>query len=99
MMTTDPETPATERSEIPAWARERAEMLQGLYIHFLVFVLMNAGLFFINWATRGDDGAWWFVWVLGIWGAGLLIHVAVALSPVFRSDWVERRAERIAAQP
>jgi hypothetical protein len=95
-MSSNTETPT--RSEIPAWARERAEMLQGLYIHLLVFVLMNAGLFFINWATRPDDGSWWFLWVLVVWGIGLLIHVAVTVTPVFRSDWVEKRAERIASQ-
>lgn len=97
-MSTETKTPVTERREIPAWARERAEMLQGLYIHTMVFVLMNAGLFFINWATRGDEGTWWFLWVLVIWGVGLLIHVAVTITPVFRSDWVDKKAERIASQ-
>lgn len=97
-MTSNPETHIATSPEIPAWARERAEMLQGLYIHFLVFALMNSGLFFINWATRGEDGAWWFLWVLVLWGVGLLIHVAITVTPVFRSDWVEKRAERIARQ-
>lgn len=97
-MSSNPETHATSSGEIPAWARERAEMLQGLYIHFLVFILVNAGLFFVNWATRGDDDSWWFLWVLLFWGIGLLIHVMVTIAPVFRSDWVERRAERIARQ-
>jgi hypothetical protein len=97
-MSSNLETPTPSGSQIPAWARERAEMLQGLYIHMMVFILMNAGLFFINWATRGDDGTWWFLWVLVIWGVGFLIHVAVTVTPVFRSDWVERKAERIAGQ-
>lgn len=97
-MSSNPETSSATGREIPAWARERAEMLQGLYIHALVFVLINAGLFFLNWATRGDDGSWWYLWVLLFWGIGLLIHFAVTFTPVFRSDWVEKRAERIAGQ-
>ena len=97
-MTSDPQRPAPASGDVPAWARERAEMLQGLYIHFLVFILINAGIFFINWATRGDDGSWWFLWVTLVWSLGLLIHVLVTVAPVFRSDWVERRAEQIARQ-
>ena len=37
-------------------ALERAEMLQGYYIHLLVYVAVNTGLFFINLFTRGGDG-------------------------------------------
>ena len=76
-------------------ARERAEAIQGLYIHLLVYVVINAGLFAINWFTRGDDGVWWFYWPMIGWGIGLLIHVLVVVAPVFSSEWVERRAERI----
>lgn len=76
-------------------ARERAEMLQGLYIHLLVFVVVNAGLVVINWATRGDGGAWWFYWPLLAWAIGLAIHVLVVVAPVFSSDWPERRARRM----
>jgi len=85
-----------DQGAIPAWARERAEMLQGLYIHVLIFVLINAGLFSINWFMRGDDGSWWFQWPLLIWGLGLMVHLMVTVVPVFSSDWVERRAERLA---
>jgi len=85
------------QSTVPDWARERAEMLQGLYIHLLVFVVINTGLFFINWLTRGDGGTWWFYWPLAVWGVfGLGIHLLVTMAPVFTSDWVERRARRIA---
>jgi hypothetical protein len=95
-----PTTATPEKPEDPiyAWAHERAEMIQGLYIHLLVFVVINAGLFGINWATRGDDGTWWAVWPLLTWGIALLIHVLVTVAPVFSDEWVERRAERIAAR-
>ncbi len=80
------------------WARERAEMLQGLYIHVLVFFVINAGLFAVNYLTRGDDGAWWFYWPLLGWGIGLVIHILVTVTPLFSDEWVERRAQAIAAK-
>ena len=68
-------------------------MLQGLYIHLLVYVVINLGLFGINWFTRGDDGAWWFYWPALTWLVfGVLIHVLIVAAPVFRSDWVDRKA-------
>ena len=78
-------------------ARERAEAIQGLYIHLLVSVVINTCLFAINWFTRGEDGIWWFVWPLAGWGIVLLIHVLVVIAPVFSSDWVDRKTDRIMA--
>ncbi len=76
-------------------ARERAEAIQGLYIHILVYVVINLCLFGINFFSRGDGGAWWFYWPLFGWGIGLLIHVLTVVAPVFSKQWVDRRTERI----
>lgn len=84
--------------EIEKWARERAEMIQGLYVHLMVYGLVNAGLFTINFLTRGDEGTWWFQWPLMGWGMGLLIHLMVTMVPVFSEGWVDQRAERIASK-
>lgn len=75
-------------------AKYRAEMLQGLYIHILVYVTVNAGLAVINALTRGESGGWWFWWVMAIWGIGLAIHVLATFVPIFSPDWAERRARR-----
>lgn len=93
-----PTDESTTRDEFYRWARQRAEMLQGLYIHILVYLVVNAGLFAINYFTRGDDGGWWFYWPLLVWGIGLGIHVLVTVAPVFSEEWVDRRARRIAAK-
>jgi hypothetical protein len=77
------------------WARERAQMIQGLYIHLLIFPIVGGGLFVINWLTRGDGGTWWAQWPVLIWGLGLVIHIVVAVLPVFSSSWVDRKAARI----
>lgn len=79
-------------------ARERAEMLQGLYIHLLVYVVINAGLFLINWLTRPDGGGWWFYWPLLGWGIGVLIHVVATVVPVFDRRWVDRKTEELAGR-
>lgn len=76
-------------------ARERAEALQGLYIHILVYLVVNASLFAINWFSTGGDGGWWFYWPLLGWGIGLVIHLLTVVFPVFSSQWVDRRTERI----
>lgn len=79
----------------PSWARERASMLQGLYVHIVVYVIINAGLFGINWLTRSADGPWWFIWPLMGWGLGLVIHIATTVLPVFSDHWVDRKADRL----
>lgn len=76
-------------------AKKRAEEIQGLYIHLLVYLVINAGLFVINQLTRGDDGGWWFYWPAAIWAIALLIHAVVTYEPVFSPDWAERRAARM----
>lgn len=90
----EPEPRPTEEDRY-ASARRRAEELQGYYIHLIVYVLVNAGLFAINALTRGDDGGWWFYWPLAGWGIGLLIHTAVTFFGVFGEDWKERKARQI----
>ena len=96
--TQTPSTPKARRPEVddPAYraALERAEMVQGFYIHLTVFVIVNIGLFAINALTRADAGTWWFQWPLLGWGIGIVVHGLATAFPVFQNDWVERRAER-----
>ena len=79
-------------------ARQRAEALQGLYIHLLVFVLINVGLFVINWITRGADGSWWFQWPAMIWALGLGSHVLAVATPLFSEEWLERKTNELAGR-
>jgi len=91
-MTTNGPTPEEKAYQA---ARERAEAIQGLYIHVLVYLVINAGLFGINWVTTGGDGPWWFYWPLLGWGIGLGIHLLTVIIPVFSTSWVDNRTERI----
>ncbi len=85
----------TEQDKAYLEARERAEAIQGLYIHLLVYIVVNAGIFAINWVTTGGDGPWWFYWSLVGWGIGLLIHLLTVIFPVFSSNWIDRKTEQI----
>jgi len=48
-------------------ARKHVEALRGFYVHAIVFVVVNIGLFTINTLA---GGAWWFFWPLMGWGLG-----------------------------
>ena len=58
-------------SDLEARARRRVGMKMGFYVHALVFVLVNLGLFAINSMTGGYR---WSMWPLGGWGIGLTVH-------------------------
>jgi hypothetical protein len=52
-------------------ARARAKQLKDFYTHAAVYVVVNIGLFVINFLGHGE---WWFYWVLIGWGIGLGVH-------------------------
>lgn len=94
-MSDEVEPKPEERDRAYKAAEERAEMLQGYYIHLLVYVVVNAGLFLINLLTKGSDGGWWFYWPLAGWGIGVMVHTLVTFSGVFSEGWKERKAAEI----
>ena len=73
-------------------ARKRVRRRMRFVRHALVYIVVVSSLLLID-ALNG--GGWWFYWPMIGWGIGLLIHILVVVAPVFSSDWVERRAERI----
>ena len=72
-------------------AKERAEQVQGVLIHLLVFTVVNLGLLVIDALT---GGGWWFYWPLLVMGLGLVLHLLATFAPVFGPGWVDRRARR-----
>jgi hypothetical protein len=76
-------------------AQERAAMLQGFYIHLVIYLVINGGLFLINLLTRGSDGTWWFYWPLLGWGVGVFVHAVTTFAGVFTDDWRERKAQQL----
>ena len=66
--------PSTPPDDIEARARRRVGMKMGFYIHLLVYVLVNLGLFTINMVKGGEH---WAIWPLAGWGLGLAIDGVV----------------------
>lgn len=66
------EAPAPD--DIEARARRRVGLKMGFYIHALVYVLVNLGLFAIS-VVSGSGR--WHVWPMLGWGLGLAIHGVV----------------------
>ncbi|MFB6468878.1 2TM domain-containing protein [Cytobacillus sp. Hz8] len=79
-----------EKDEKYLRAKKKVQNLKAFYIHLTVYILVNIMLFFIN--LLSDAGNWWFLYPLGGWGIGVLVH---GLSTIaffnFGSDWEERK--------
>lgn len=72
-------------------AKARVEALRGFYIHLIVYIVVNVGLFLLN--MLGTPDSLWFFWPLGGWGIAVVIH---GLSVLGRgwwlgADWEERK--------
>jgi hypothetical protein len=76
-------------------ARKRVEELKGFYIHVIIYVLVNLGIFLVN--ILGSSEQLWFFWSLIGWGIGLVAHAigVFGVSWVFGRDWEERKIAEI----
>jgi hypothetical protein len=74
-------------------AHQRVEALRGFYMHLVVFVVVNAGLFVLDMLSSGGT---WFFWPLLGWGIGLVIHaVSVFARGPFGADWEARKIREL----
>ena len=76
-------------------AKERVEAIKGLYIHLIVYVVVNLLLFSINMIVSPDS--LWFIWPLMGWGVGLFFHAlsVFGFGPRFGADWEERKIREL----
>ena len=85
--------------EIERRAKRRVDQKMGFYVHALVFVLVNLGLYAINTATGGER---WSHWPLWGWGLGLAIHGVVTFLSLrgegFRERMLADEIERLKAR-
>ena len=77
-------------------ARKRVEAKKGFYKHLVVYVVVNIMLVLI-WAFPSGGGYPWFLWVLGLWGLGVLFNFFDAFIWARKGDKsaIEKEAERI----
>lgn len=87
--TIDPELERYER------AKKRVKELREFYTHLAVYVIVNTGLFLINYLTSA--GTWWFYWPLIGWGIGVAAHgVSVFFEGgLLGRDWEERKIRQL----
>jgi len=78
--------------EIYKLARKRVEEKKGFFIHFTVYLCVNA-LLIIIWAVSGA-GFPWFIFPLGGWGIGVLFHFLGVFVFNKQSGWEQRAIER-----
>ena len=81
-------------------ARRRVAQKMAWYVHALVFVLVNLGLFALNQFTGHTR---WHPWPLWGWGLGLTIHGIVTFISLYsdgwRDDMVAKEVERLRQRP
>ena len=79
-------------------ARKRIEERRGFFPHVLAYLVINAGLVLIWWAT-GADGFFWPGIIMVGWGLGVVMHAwnAFFARPITEAD-VDRELQRMAGR-
>ncbi len=77
--------------------RRRARELNRFSLHLLAFVVVGAGLCFVDFLEEGDASPRidWALWVLLFWGSGLLMHTLATYAGVVGRDWERRKLEQL----
>ena len=75
-------------------AERKAKQKIGLYIHAMVFVLVNLFLLILNLVTTPDK--LWFYWSPLGWSIGLLIHTIVTYTSLsdLKENLVQKEMEK-----
>jgi hypothetical protein len=76
-------------------AKDRVEEIKGFYIHFIIYIFVNIGLFLINYLT--GTGTYWFYYPLIGWGIGLAAHYVAVFGffGLLGEDWERRKIDEL----
>ena len=76
-------------------AKKRVEAIKGFWSHLITYIVVNIILFIVDLFTTPDQ--WWFYWVIGGWGIGLVINaISVFGMGKFQSkEWEEAKIKEI----
>jgi len=76
-------------------AKERVKEIKDFYGHLLVYVVVNIGIFLINYIV--SPGTYWFYWVLIGWGIGLAVHwiQVFGIGKFLDKQWEEKKVKEI----
>ena len=81
----------TDDTTLEARARRRVARRMGFYIHALVYVLVNGGLWILNTVQGGPR---WAAWPALGWGIGLAVHGIVTFASLYGDGMRERMLAR-----
>jgi uncharacterized membrane protein YhaH (DUF805 family) len=72
-------------------AKKRVKQLKAFYNHLLIYIVINALLFAINFVV--SPGAWWFYWITIFWGIGVLWQglAIVSRRRFLGKDWEDKK--------
>ena len=89
-------TTGMSEEQIYELAKKRVEEKRGFFTHLTVYILVNIMLVLI-WRFANGGGFPWFIFPLGGWGIGLIIHFLNVFIFGAKSDKgaIEKEAERI----
>ena len=78
-------------------ARKRVEDIRGFYVHLSIYLVVNAVVVLIDYAS---GSGWWFYWVLLGWGVGLGAHAVATFveGGVLGADWEQRKVRELMAR-
>jgi len=54
-----------------------AEEKRGFYIHFIIYLVVNIGIFIQWWYMTGGEGFPWVITTTGGWGIGIIAHFII----------------------
>ncbi|WP_374468489.1 2TM domain-containing protein [Phenylobacterium sp.] len=85
----------TDDAELRRQAERRADMKLAFRSHLTAYVIVNAGLFAIDWVT--SPGIDWAYWPAIGWGIGLAAHAAATFGYLgdSRERLVQQELERL----
>jgi hypothetical protein len=90
-------SPALTETERRDRAMRRVAAMKGFYVHFGIYLVINAGLVVVD-ALTGSD--WWVQWVIFGWGIGIAAHALAVFGTAskFISDWEDRKIKQLMAE-
>lgn len=83
----------TEPSDARAEAIKRLSARRDFVAHLVAFVVINLGVVAVWFAT--GHGYFWPAWLIGVWGAGLILHAwdVYGRAPISAEE-IQREIER-----
>lgn len=93
MSTQTPSPPETGKTAYER-AHARVEELRGFYVHVMIYLVVNTGLFLIDLVS---GSGWWFFWPMLGWGIGLGAHAVAVYAGGSRlgPEWEERKIRQL----